>query len=99
MTQVSYEVSISTRPDLSEAFESFMLDIHIPDVLATGAFTEGRFAMLEPDRYRASYLCVSLEILDNYLREHSPRLRDDVTKHFPDGLSIAREQWNVLASF
>ena len=99
MPSISYEVSIDVRPDLSEAFESFMIDVHIPDVISTGAFTDARFGMLEPGRYRASYTCSSREILDKYLLDHSPRLREDVAKHFPEGLTIAREEWNVLASF
>lgn len=99
MSAVSYEVSIIVRSDLSEAFESFMTEVHIPDVISTGAFSDARFSMKEPSRYRASYTAASRDDLDNYLREHSPRLREDVARHFPDGRAISREEWNVLASF
>lgn len=99
MSQISYEVSIDVRPDLEKAFESFMIDVHIPDVMATGAFTDARFMSLNPSRFRASYTCASRDILEKYLAEESPRLREDVAKHFPEGLTISREEWNILAAF
>ena len=99
MLAASYEVFITVRTDLQEAFESFMIAIHIPDVMSTGVFSNARFAMLEPGRYKASYTAASQEDLDTYLRDHSPRLRDDVTSHFPEGLVISREKWKILAEF
>lgn len=99
MSAVSYEVSISVREDIREAFESFMIEKHIPDVLSTGAFADARFATTGPGVYRASYTAADRETLDDYLRNHSPRLREDVARHFPEGLLISREEWSILAAF
>jgi len=99
MPAVSYEVSITVRSDLTEAFESFMTEVHIPDVMATGAFLDSHLSMKEPGHYRASYTAASREDLDKYLCEHSPRLREDVEKHFPEGLLISREEWTIVATF
>lgn len=99
MSAISYEVSIIVRPDLNDAFTSFMIDEHIPDLISTGAFSDAQFAKLGPGHYRASYTAASRDVLDAYLREHSSRLREDVANHFPEGLTISREEWNVLATF
>lgn len=99
MTAVSYEVSITVREDLSTAFEAYMIETHIPEVMATGAFSSATFATIEAGRFRASYNAAGREELDNYLRDHSPRLRQGVAEHFPEGLEISREEWKVLAEF
>jgi hypothetical protein len=96
---VLYEVLITVREDLRAAFEAYMIGTHIPDVISTGTFSAATLATIEPGLYRASYSASSLEELDNYLRDHSPRLREDVAEQFPEGLTISREVWDVLASF
>ena len=99
MPAVSYEVSATVREDLSEAFESFMTYVHIAEVMATGAFTSATFAKVATGRYRTSYLSATQEDLARYFAEHAPRLRDDVRKHFPDGVEFSREEWSILATF
>lgn len=99
MTALSYEVTAVIREDLRDAFESFMIEIHIPEVMETGSFTDARFSTIEPGRYKASYTARSREVLDKYLAEHSPLLRENVAKHFPEGVEFSREEWAILASF
>ena len=99
MSTISYEVTAIIREDLRGAFESYMTETHMPEVMATGAFSDARFSTVEPGRYRASYTARSREVLDKYLVEHSPRLREDVVRHFPEGVQFSREEWTVLATF
>ncbi len=99
MTAISYEVSAVIRESLADAFESYMIDVHIPDVMATGAFSSARFAKLGSGNYRTSYVADSRESLDAYFAEHAPRLRDHVASTFPEGVKFSREEWEILASF
>ncbi len=99
MDRVTYEVITIVRDDLCEMFESFMIEAHIPEVMATGAFLSAFFSTLEAGRYRASYVAQSQEALAKYLVEHSPRLRADVAERFPEGVEFSREEWKMLASF
>jgi len=99
MSTITYEVTAVIREDLRGAFESYMTEVHMPEVLATGAFLDARFSTAEPGRYRASYTARSREVLDKYLVEHSSRLREDVAKHFLEGVQFSREEWTTLASF
>ena len=99
MSAVQYEVRAIIREDLCAAFEKYMIEVHIPQVMATNAFLSAHLAVLEPGKYRAAYTSPSHEVLRKYLTNVSPRLRDDVAKHFPDGVEFSREEWNVLATF
>lgn len=96
---VIYEITATVRADLCEAYEDYMRDRHIPDLIATGAFERATFSRSEPGRYRISYETISRETLEEYLREHAPRLRAHMIETFPDGVEVSREEWEVLAEF
>lgn len=99
MPAVQYEVRANIRKDLCDAFESFMTDVHIPEVMDTGAFSAAHFATIAPGKYRASYVAHGEEALAKYLVEYSPGLRADVAERFPEGVEFSREEWTILASF
>jgi len=94
---VTYEVTATVREDLCAAYERYMRERHVPDLLATGAFLGASFGRSSPGRYRMRYEARSRADLDRYLREDAPRLRDHVNEVFPEGVSLAREEWTVLA--
>ena len=94
---VTYEVTAAVRPELAGAYERFMREQHIPDLLATGAFVAASFSRSAPGRYRIRYEAADRATLDRYLAEHAPRLREDLLRHFPSGVDLSREVWEVLA--
>lgn len=93
---VIYEITSDVAAELADSYERYMIDLHIPDLLATGCFRDVRFARSAPGRYRIHYLAADRETLERYLREHAPRLRDDFARHFPAGVEVTRENWDVL---
>ncbi|MCS6805685.1 MAG: DUF4286 family protein [Acidobacteriota bacterium] len=93
---VIYEITAIVSPALTQAFERYMREQHIPDVLATGYFTAACFASSTSGRYRVRYEATSQESLDRYLTECAPRLRADFVAHFPDGIQLEREVWQRL---
>lgn len=94
---VPYEITAVVREDLQIAYEQFMTEQHVPDVLATGEFAGSSFARSEPGRYRIRYEAWNREALDRYLAEHAPRLRQHFLQTFPEGIEVTREEWTVLA--
>ncbi len=96
--QIIYEITATVREDLAPDFERYMNDRHIPDVMATGAFESSTFARAGSGRYRISYVS-SRENLDEYLRDHAPRLRSHVAEAFPDGVELSRQKWEIIARF
>ena len=96
---VIYEVTAVVEPALSEAYEVFMIEHHIPDLLKTGCFETASLERSTPGRYRIRYAARDRESLDRYFAEHATRLRQDFGAHFPDGAELSREEWNVIKQF
>lgn len=96
---IVYEVRAIVRDDLFEAYERYMLERHIPDLMQTGAFTAATFERSAPGRYAMRYSSPDRKTLDEYLNEHAPRLRADLLEHFPEGVELSRTEWEVIARF
>jgi hypothetical protein len=96
---VTYEVTALVRLDLAAAYEQYMRERHVPDVLATGTFAAASFGRSGPGRYRVRYEAHSRDDLDRYLAAQAPRLRAHVVQRFPEGVELSREEWTVLASW
>lgn len=96
---IIYEVTTEVRDDLCAAYEQYMTDQHISDVMATGKFQRALFEESTPGRYRIRYEAESRAILDSYLAEDARRLRKDLTEHFPEGIGVSREEWTVVREF
>jgi len=96
---VTYEVTSTVRADLCEAYERYMRERHVPDLLATGVFAGASFGRSAPGRYRTRYEARTRADLDRYLAEHAARLRAHVKELFPEGIELAREEWTVLEAW
>ncbi len=93
---VTYEITATVRSELAAAYESYMRDRHIPELLETGCFVAASLGRSAAGQYRIRYEARDRESLDRYLAEHAPRLRQHATEMFPEGMQIAREEWTVL---
>ena len=96
---IVYEVTAIVEPDLRQGYESFMRREHIPDLMATGIFTGATFEQSDPGRYRVRYVADTRDALNRYLSDHAPGLREDFFEHFPAGVRLEREVWNVEETF
>ena len=93
---IIYEITATVRADLIEAYKKYMLEQHIPDLLATGFFSGARIARAGENRYRIQYEAHNQKALDEYLETEAVRLRADFLAHFPEGIELTRENWEVL---
>jgi hypothetical protein len=96
---VTYEITTTIPAAEAEAYERYMRDRHIPDLLATGHFVAASLSRSSPGRYRVRYEASSREALDRYLTEDAPALRAHALAHLPEKAEITREIWSVLQSF
>ena len=92
---IIYEVTVSIESHLVSEYESYMVDHHIPDVLATGCFVSAEMSRAD-NKYRVSYYAETRDSLDRYLDSDTERLRADFAEHFPDGVTVTREIWDVI---
>ena len=93
---VTYEITATVAPALAEAYERYMRERHIPDLLATGCFVGAIFSRAEEGRYRIRYEAPTREALSRYLAEHAPALRAHFEAMFPAGVQLSREQWEAV---
>lgn len=95
---ITYEITATVEPHLTAAYEKYMAERHIPDLLGTGHFTAATFSKQE-NRYRIRYEAKSLDALSDYLKNEAPRLREDFFQHFPQGIELTRAHWQVISTF
>lgn len=93
---IAYEVTVELEERLAAAYERYMRERHIPEVLATGCFHTATLARSAPGRYRTSYVALTQVDLDRYLERHTAALRADFAAHFPEGVSLSRDVWVIV---
>ena len=93
---ITYEVNAVVDEALVPAYERYMTDRHISDLIDTGCFVEASFSRTEGRRYRIRYEAPDRAALERYFSDHAERLRGDFHDHFPTGVAVTREEWTVL---
>jgi hypothetical protein len=96
---VTYEITTTVEPRLVEAYERYMRQVHIPDLLATGCFHGAALTRSAAGRYRVRYEAPTEADLERYLATHATRLREDFASRFPEGVTAAREVWIAMQSW
>ncbi len=105
---IAYEVRARVPVEQAEAYERYLREEHIPDLMATGCFVEANFSRSEGRGsaseeapaadvlFRSAYLAPDRAALDRYLADHAGRLRTHALARFPRGPAFERETWAVL---
>lgn len=94
-----YEVTAEVDAAILDAFERYMVEQHVPDLLATGCFTGARVCRDSGNRLRMSYEAPDQASLQRYLDHHAPALRADVAAHFPAGITLVRAEWSMVRAW
>lgn len=92
---IVYEITASVEITVIDDFIDFMVEEHIPALLETGHFSSATIAR-DAETLRISYMAKSREDLSMYLDQHASRLRAEVIERFPVGISIERNEWELL---
>jgi Ni,Fe-hydrogenase III component G len=98
-SRVSYQVTATVEPQLVDEFERFMVEDHMPALIATGCFGSAAIVRVGPGRYRMRYEAESRAELDRYLQTEAPRVRSEFTARFPSGIALEREVGEVLGEW
>lgn len=96
---IIYEITVTVQKELIESYESYMRLRHIPDLLATGYFRKAYFTRSAENRYRIQYHAYHQAALNEYLATKAESLRADFLMHFPEGVEVSRENWEILQSW
>ena len=104
MSAVLYEVTLRARPAIATEFAQW-LHAHVAEMLALPGFLDARISrQLQPEDADAAVYCCHYRLrdaaaLDDYLREHAPRMREDGLRRFPDGFTAQRRVLEIVADF
>lgn len=93
---IIYEVTTVVSPASIAAYESYMRETHVRDVLATGCFVSATISRAMPGRYRIRYAARSMDVLDRYLGTYAQQFRSDFAEHLGSGVEVTREVWTEL---
>ena len=92
---ILYEVNLRVRREIAEEYRAW-LGPHVGEMLALPGFVAGElFAVRDADDAETVAFCVQYRLrdeaaLDEYLREHAPRLRAEGLARFGERFSAQR---------
>lgn len=99
---VVYNVTVNIDHDVQEEWLKWMLEVHIPEVLATGLFMDGRISRLQMEEdmggvtYSIQYTLPSQAHLDQYQREFAPALQKKHTDRYAEKFVAFRTVMDVM---
>ncbi len=78
---ILYNVTVSVESSIHQQWLTWMQEVHIPEVMATGKFKTYRVCKLlqpvpeEGVTFAVQYYCDSRAVLDQYFADHAPALQ------------------------
>jgi len=98
---IIYNVTVKIDPSVHDEWLQWMINKHIPDVLATGYFVENQLARVLVDdddgfTYAIQYKCKSMTDLEQYQQEHAPRLQAMHAERYIDKFVAFRTLLEVI---
>lgn len=87
--RIIYNVTINVDDDVREEWLHWMRTVHIPDVMATGCFTECKFCRLllkeeKGTTYAIQYTAARMEDFERYQINYAAELQKQHTERFGD---------------
>lgn len=99
---ILYNITIKPDPEISGEYLAWLKEKHVPEIMATGCFTEYRICrMLDLEEGEGTTLVVqyhapSRESYEKYLRDHAPGLREDAFRTWGDRFLAYRSIMEVV---
>ena len=102
---IIYNVTSNVEDSIHQQWLEWMMDKHVPDIMATGKFYKIKIVKVLGDEqhggttYSVQYTAESREKLDEYYREHSPALRAEMKQVFGDKVLQFRTELELVQEF
>jgi hypothetical protein len=86
---IIYNVTVNIDNDVLDDWLHWMKTVHVPDVVATGCFTDGNIFKIMVDEqqgtsYSIQYKAKSMDDVNRYLETFAPSLREQHTARYKD---------------
>lgn len=100
-----YQVRLRIDVDRADAWEQWMVDVHLPDVLATGCF-ERAWICREPAEdsanrraYQMIYIAPSRADFERYQADYAEALQADHSSRYAGSFDASRQLCDALHEF
>lgn len=102
---IIYNVTINIDDSVHDQWVNWMKDKHIPEILATGKFTEAKMVRvliveeMGGTTYSIQYFTESKEMLERYYQEDAPKFREEGMRLFGDKMLAFRTELELVHEF
>lgn len=98
---IIYNVTVNIDDDVHDEWLVWMKEVHMPDVMNTGFFLESRISRLlikeeSGTTYAIQYTAKNMADLEEYQRDHAPRVQKDVLDRYGDKFVAFRTLMEVV---
>lgn len=97
-----YNVTVTVDLDIHEDWSTWMREVHIPDVMATGMFISYRMSRLlghehtDSEIYSVQYLVKDQRYLDRYFEEFAPALQREHRERYEGKFAVFRTFMEII---
>lgn len=101
---ILYNVTVSIDVSVEQDWLTWMKTKHIPDVIATGCFIEGRLSRVHAEEeggmtYAVSYVAVTQEQFDAYQEKHARELQREHSERYEGRFAAFRTMMTIVEEF
>lgn len=102
---IIYNVTSNIDESIHSEWLTWMKEVHIPQILATGKFEKATLVkvLVEEDMggvtYSVQYKAASHEALNAYYLEDAPKLRNETLKKFADKVLAFRTELEIIDEY
>jgi hypothetical protein len=98
---IIYNVTINIDHNIHQEWLTWMKEVHIPDVMATGCFLEHKICKIIGDEetgvnYAIQYTAENMATYEQYRLNFAPSLQKEVTDRYPGKFVAFRTLLEVL---
>lgn len=95
-----YNVTVTLEDSIHDEWLKWMKEVHIPDVMQTGLFTEHKICKVMTEEaentYAIQYTFHTMADMDKYQKEHAPRLQKEHKDKFKDKFAAFRTILEII---
>lgn len=103
---IIYNVTSAVDPAIHEQWLQYMMDRHVPEIMATGKFSKIKIVKVLGDEhhhggatYSVQYTADSRQKLDEYYRDHAPYFRAEMKQLFGESILQFRTELEIIQEF
>lgn len=100
---ILYNVTVKIANETHDDWLKWMREAHVPDVMATGCFSENKIMrLIDPPAdeqgvtYAIQYFCKNMNMLQGYWKNFAPALQADHTERYKDKFVAFRTVLKVV---